>query len=111
MHDLGNKGSFDGLHVPYLVSLCLQLFHLVLDHSDLLLVHVTVQGQLLHLEAQALFLLQELNVKYTNEVSNDLGTQNRMYIEICVLCRNTLGDVLYFSCITVYLTDTFVLLN
>lgn len=51
------------LSVPYLVSLCLQLSHLVLDHSALLLVHVTVQGQLLHLEAQALLLIQELNAK------------------------------------------------
>lgn len=49
------------LSVPYLVSLCLQLSHLVLDHSALLLVHVTVQSQLLHLEAQALLLIQELN--------------------------------------------------
>lgn len=47
--------------VPHLVSLCLQLSHLVLDHSILLLVHVTVQGQLLHLQAQALLLIQELN--------------------------------------------------
>lgn len=51
------------LSVPYLVSLCLQLSHLVLDHSVLLLVHVTVQGQLLHLEAQALLLIQELSAK------------------------------------------------
>lgn len=62
---------------PYLVSLCLQLFHLVLDHCVLLLVHVTVQGQLLHLEAQALLLIQELNAKththYTNVPSSVLG--------------------------------------
>ncbi len=49
------------LSVPYLVPLRLQLSHLVLDHCVLLLVHVTVEGQLLHLEAQALLLIQELN--------------------------------------------------
>lgn len=46
---------------PYLVSLCLQLSHLVLDHCALLLVHVTVQGQLLYLKSQTLLLIQELN--------------------------------------------------
>lgn len=42
---------------PYLVSLCLQLSHLALDYGALLLVHFTVQSQLLHLEAQALLLI------------------------------------------------------
>lgn len=46
--------------VQYLVSFCLQLPQLVVDHGGLLLVHVAVQGQLLHLEAQALLLLHEL---------------------------------------------------
>lgn len=60
--------------VPHLVSLCLQLSHLVLDHSVLLLVHVTVQGQLLHLQAQALLLIQELNaITHTSHQSVILG--------------------------------------
>lgn len=44
----------------HLVSLCLQFSHLILDHSGPLLVHVTVQGQLLHLEAKRLFLIHKL---------------------------------------------------
>lgn len=48
------------LSIPYLVSLGLERFHLVLDHSALLLVHFAVLSQLLHLEAQRLVLIQEL---------------------------------------------------
>lgn len=53
--------------VPYLVSLCLQLSHLVLDHGVLLLVQVTVLGQLLHLQAQALLLIPQLNETHTRD--------------------------------------------
>lgn len=49
-----------------LVSLSLQLSDLVLDHSALLLVHFTVQSQLLHLESQTLLLMQELTNTHTN---------------------------------------------
>lgn len=67
------------ISVAYLVSLRLQLSHLVLDHSALLLVHVTVEGQLLHLKAQTLLLIQELkrNTHCTNLAFGILGLHYR----------------------------------